>query len=111
RIETDDSRLEDIEERLYALRGLARKHGVAPDALCDLHATLRQRLDALEGSEVALGHLRMEADAARQRYAEAASALSKARRAAATRLDKAVAGELAPLKLDRAAFRTRLEDL
>ena len=37
---------------------------------------------------------------------EAATALGAARQAAAARLDAAVAGELAPLKLDAAKFRT-----
>src|SRR5690606_5923028 len=111
RTETDGSRLEDVEERLFALRGVARKHSVTPDALCALRASRRERLDALEGGEAALDQLKAEAEAAHKRFTEAATALSKLRRTAAAKLDKAVAGELAPLKLDRAAFRTQLETL
>src|SRR5262249_797956 len=39
-----------------------------------------------------------------------AAALSKARRAAAAKLDKAVNGELKPLKLERAKFSTQIDD-
>ncbi len=111
RIETDGGRAEDVEERLFALRGVARKHGVEPDALPALHAALRERLDALEGGDLALDRLRAAADAARARYREAAAALSAARAKAGKRLDKAVTAELSPLKLDKAAFRTRIEEL
>ena len=54
------------------------------------------------------GLARLEADVAATRaaYATAADALTKARVAAAARLDGAVAGELVPLKLDAARFRT-----
>lgn len=111
RIETDGGRAEDVEERLFALRGVARKHGVDPDALPALHASLRERLEALEGGDLALDRLRAAADAARVRYREAAAVLSAARVKAGKRLDKAVTAELSPLKLDRAAFRTRIEEL
>src|SRR5213075_52143 len=46
--------------------------------------------------------------AARTSYSTAAAALSADRHQAATRLDSAVAAELAPLKLDAARFRTAL---
>jgi len=47
--------------------------------------------------------------AARAAYSEAADGLGKERREAASRLDRAVASELAPLKLDAARFRTAME--
>ncbi|MFN4087937.1 MAG: AAA family ATPase, partial [Alphaproteobacteria bacterium] len=109
RIESDGGRLEEVEERLYALRGVARKHGVAADELPGLRTDMHKRLEALEGGDTALGRLEAQAAAARAAYAAAAVALTAARREAAARLDRAVAAELAPLKLGRAAFRTRLD--
>src|SRR5204863_3252207 len=47
---------------------------------------------------------------ARLHYDSAAQDLSKARADAAARLDAAVAGELAPLKLDAAKFRTAVRE-
>jgi DNA repair protein RecN (Recombination protein N) len=50
--------------------------------------------------------LEAEVAATRTAYAAVADALTEARTAAAARLDPAVAGELVPLKLDAARFRT-----
>jgi len=105
----DPADLEDTEERLFAIRALARKHGVMPDALGDFADELRARLAAMERRETDLAQLQAQEAAAEAAYAERAGALSDARREAATRLDAAMARELAPLKLERALFETRIE--
>ncbi|HEX8555703.1 MAG TPA: DNA repair protein RecN, partial [Sphingomonas sp.] len=69
---------------------------------------LRARLERLDAGEGGVATLEAAVAAARVDYAKAAEALSAQRRAAATRLDAAVAGELAPLKLDAARFRTAI---
>jgi DNA repair protein RecN (Recombination protein N) len=98
--------LEETEDRLFALRGLARKHGVAPDELAGLADDLRARLSALDGGAGEIAALKSASDEAEQAYAEAASRLSAARRDAAGRLDEAMGAELAPLKMERAVFTT-----
>ena len=107
----DPARLEAAETRLFDLRALARKHRVEPDALAALRDELAERLDRIEAGDAGLAQLEATARAARQSYTDAAARLSEARIAAATRLDAAVAGELAPLKLDAARFRTMVETL
>ncbi len=107
----DPARLEAVEARLFELRGLARKHRVEADALADLTAELSARAEAIDAGEEGLNRLEANVKAARQRFEDAAQALGKARHAAAGRLDKAVARELAPLKLDAARFRTIVEPL
>ena len=107
----DPERLDAIEVRLFDLRGLARKHNVRPEELAQLTEELAAKLDAIEaGGE---GIAKLEADVARhgEAYRKAASALSAQRKEAAKRLDAAVAGELAPLKLDAAKFQTAVEEL
>jgi DNA repair protein RecN (Recombination protein N) len=104
-------RLAQIEERLFALRDLARKHGVPVDALAEHGAKLASELAALDDQSGRLARLAQEETAARQSYVAAADALSKARAKAARRLDAAVNAELPPLKLDKARFATRLEPL
>lgn len=101
--------LEETEERLFAIRALARKHGVAADGLADCAGTLRARLDALDDSDADLAALRADVATTEAAYSEAAAALTSARRAAAARLDRAMQAELAPLKMERAVFETRLE--
>lgn len=102
--------LEEVEERLFAMRGLARKHDVSPDALPALSATFRAKLDALDASEGNLASLKRAVSHARADYDVAAIALSDLRADAARRLDKAMASELAPLKMERAVFTTRLSE-
>jgi DNA repair protein RecN (Recombination protein N) len=104
----DPYELENIEERLFAIRGLARKHEVQPDELAGFADTLRGKLDALDAGDAEQAKLQAEVKAAESAYDTAASALSGARAKAAIKLDKAVSGELAPLKMERAVFATQI---
>jgi DNA repair protein RecN (Recombination protein N) len=110
-IDLDPSHLDQVEERLFALRGLARKHGVEVDALAALMDGTRAKLDALEAGGGDIARLARDEQAAREGYQAAARALSEGRTAAAQALDAAVAVELPPLKLDKARFVTRIEPL
>ena len=107
----DPRALEDDEARLFELRGMARKHRVQPDDLAALTATLSERLAGLNAGEDLVTGLQADVASARRDYGVAADALSQRRAAAAARLDAAVAGELAPLKLDAARFRTVIAPL
>ena len=102
----DPARLDSIETRLFDLRGLARKHQVAPDDLAALGEDMAARLAAIEGGEEHIAALEQDVAHKADAYRTAAQALSAERQLAAGRLDAAVAGELAPLKLDAARFRT-----
>src|SRR5688572_20891241 len=106
----DPARLEEAETRLFEIRALARKHRVESDALPALREELAARLASIEQKGAQLAALEQALAAARRDYDEAAEALSAARRAAAERLDRAVAAELAPLKLDLARFRTAVAE-
>ncbi len=109
--EADPRRLEQAEERLFALRAAARKHSVVPLELPALAATLRDRLAALESGTAGLAALEAAETAARESYAEAARALSAARAAAARKLERAIAQELPPLRLDKARFAVAIAQL
>ncbi len=104
----DASELEDTEERLFAIRGLARKHDVQPDALAGFADTLRAKLNALDAGDAQQAQLRADVKVAEAAYETAATALSAARKKSATKLDKAVSAELAPLKMERAVFATQI---
>ncbi|HID67479.1 MAG TPA: DNA repair protein RecN [Roseibacterium sp.] len=106
RLEFNPAELEMAEERLFALRGLARKHNVLADDLASLADTLGARLTALDGGEAEIAGLLEARDAADVTYGLAAAKLTAARGKAALKLDKAMAAELAPLKMDRAVFET-----
>jgi len=107
----DPARLEQVEERLFALRAQGRKHGVAVDDLADVLANMKSQLAAVEDGDAHLKELERAEGKARAAYGAAADHLSTARTAAAKRLDKAMAGELTPLKLEKARFSTSIDRL
>ncbi|MGY6696960.1 MAG: DNA repair protein RecN [Roseinatronobacter sp.] len=98
--------LETVEERLFALRGLARKHGCLPDDLAALGADLRSRLDILDNGTRGIASLAQAEIKAQLEYDQIAEALRTARQQAALRLDDDMKRELAPLKMERAQFKT-----
>ena len=106
----EPGKLEAVEERLFALRAAARKYGVGIDALVTKRAEFAEELDAIETVEADIAAQKKKRDVAKARYDTAADALSKARKWAAIALDKAVAGELPPLKIERARFVTEVLD-
>ena len=110
-LELDPRELERVEERLFALRGLARKHGVGVGDLPRLHEHLAAQLAAIEAGAGDFAALARAASEARAEYVGAAETVSRARAAAARRLDLAIAAELAPLRLEKARFRTVLTAL
>ena len=110
-LEFDPARLEKIEEHLFALRAAARKHGVAVPELAALADKFAAQLAALDDGAAGLKRLAGEAKAARAAYVAAAEVQAAARRKGAARLDKAVAAELGPLKLEKAKFVTDLAAL
>jgi DNA repair protein RecN (Recombination protein N) len=104
----DPHELERIEERLFALRAAARKYNVPLDGLSALAARHAAELALIDAGAERLGALEKAAGEAVARYRAAATALSAARRKTADKLDKAVNGELKPLKLERAKFSTEI---
>ena len=110
-LEFDPAKLEKIEERLFALRAMARKHNVAVAGLAALAENFSAQLAALDDGEAGLKKLATAAKAARAIYLAAAETQAATRRKGAARLDKAVAAELAPLKLERAKFVTEVAAL
>ena len=106
RLSFDPGRLEAVEERLFAIRALARKHQVTPDSLPDLAEEFARRLGEIDVGGERIAKLEVEAAEARQRYEVQAEELSRARAGAAERLDKLVTRELGPLRMENARFRT-----
>jgi DNA repair protein RecN (Recombination protein N) len=100
--------LEHTEEKLFALRALARKHDVQADELATFGADLRARLSAVDGGEAELAALRETLSTAEAAYDMAAAKMTAGRIAAAKKLDRAMGKELAPLKMERAVFETQI---
>ncbi|MGA8968737.1 MAG: DNA repair protein RecN [Pseudolabrys sp.] len=105
----DPAELERIEERLFALRAAGRKYNVPVDELAALAHKYNADIALIDAGEDKLKALEVAAAQAEATYRAAAQALSQARCKAAAALDKAVNGELKPLKLERAKFSTQID--
>jgi DNA repair protein RecN (Recombination protein N) len=104
-IDAEPDTLQRIEERLFALRGLARKHNVPVEGLVELQHNLTRRLGLLADQGDQATALAKQAAEARRMYMEHAGKLSAKRKQTALQLEKAVMRELPPLKLERAQFK------
>ncbi|MBN9004977.1 MAG: DNA repair protein RecN [Rhizobiales bacterium] len=105
----DPAELERIEERLFALRAASRKYATPVDGLAALAAKYAADVALIDAGADRLKILEKDATEADKRYAAAAQKLSAARVKSAEKLNKAVNGELAPLKLERAKFSTQID--
>ena len=105
----DPAELEQIEERLFALRAAARKYSTPVDGLAGLAAKYAADVALIDAGAGQLKTLEKAAADAEARYNAAATKLSAARAKSAEKLNKAVNAELAPLKLERARFMTQVD--
>jgi DNA repair protein RecN (Recombination protein N) len=103
--------LESIDDRLHELRQQARKHGCAVDELPIMRETLAAKLNLIEHADEALEAQERKVTKARKEFTAQAEKDSAQRALAAGKLDKLVAKELAPLKLEKAKFVTKIETL
>lgn len=102
---------DNIEQRLFALRAVARKHGTDIDGLPQKLVDMEQQLSSIELGEDGLLKLKKEEDTLRLEYIEKAKILSACRHKAASELDKSIMHELSPLKMEKARFVTQITDL
>jgi DNA repair protein RecN (Recombination protein N) len=93
-----------LDDRLYALRQCARKHGVGCDDLPDLIPNLSQKRTEIGDVSAQITKAEHSLAQAHAAYIESAKELSISRIKAAKKLQEAVQSELAPLKLPKARF-------
>ncbi len=109
-IRDGDANVESVEERLFALRAAARKYHCTPDELAAEHAKITERLDLLKSHNERLTRLKKTIAESKNAYEAAAKIVSEKRKAAASKLEKSIAKELAPLKMEHAIFKVGFED-
>lgn len=106
-----DYNLEEIDDRLYAIRMQARKHNCLPDQLPQMREALEQQLERIENADEEVSAMRGACDQARSSYIAQAEAIRMKRQKVAAQLNSLVQKELAPLKLDKAKFVTDISAL
>ena len=108
RVEIDPGKLAEVERRLDTVYDIARKHRVQPPELAQLHAELAEELAGLSGSDEKLEELAQELSELKDRYDRDAEKLSKARKKAATKLQKEVQKQLAELAMAQCTLQVQL---
>ena len=110
-VDLDGNLLESVEDRLFEMRSLARKYQTACDGLPDKLADFQAALNALDKGTASLAALEKSVAQTRAAYENQARELSALRHQKAALLDEAVKNELEPLKLGKAVFVTKIDDL
>lgn len=105
-IDTDS--LDNIEERLFAIRAAARKHRVSADELPEKLKQMSGQLNAIENSDAELKKLTSDVKLKKQDFDTAAGALTDARKNAAKQLRDKILSELPDLKLGSADFMVEI---
>ncbi|MCZ2328658.1 DNA repair protein RecN [Bartonella sp. F02] len=108
-LDFDTGELEQIEERLFSLRGFARKYRVTVAELAQLRDKMANELSNFETAQVTLQHLETEAREAQKKYDTLAQSLSKKRQEVAHHLSASVMNELPALKLEKAEFIVEIQ--
>lgn len=108
--ESEPREIEEVEERLFAIRALARKHSVQPDELEKVAHRLSGNLQDADRLKEEVRRLEAAVDERRSEYGTICRELSASRSGAAGQLDAAMRKELAPLKLGRTRFRAEVAE-
>ena len=109
-LEENEYSLPEIDDRLFALRGLARKHECCVDDLPSIRHELANQLNMIEMRDDYLASLAKKLEQAKLGYLKSAKEVSGLRQKAASKLDKLIAKELPPLKLEKASFITSISE-
>jgi len=107
----DGESLESVEERLFAIRGLARKLNVQPNMLLDLKVELDKKLEMLENQDIFMADLEKELNGLRAQFLKEATELSNSRKQTAKKLAQELMQELTPLKMEKTVFDTEFKEL
>lgn len=103
-VESPDWSLADIEERLFALKDLARKYRRPVEELGQYLMEINQQLEGSNQQQLSLTALKADIAAAEKKYQTSAGHLTTARTQAATTLTEKVMAVLPDLKLPHAQF-------
>ena len=104
KINSDETRLEEVEVRLAEIRSLARKHGVPSTGLAELAEEIRRKLENIKLGDNKLRDLEDEVITSKEAFQNLANELSESRKKHGKFLQNAVTSELPEMKLDKASF-------
>ena len=104
----EEMNLEDVEERLFKLRQMARKHGINPEDLMNLNEGFESSLAEYNDSEAQMDDLNGKVLGLEKEYQEIAGEISEKRKLEGKNLDIRMRQELKPLRMEGIVFSTLL---
>lgn len=103
--------IDSVEERLFAIRAVARKHNIAADGLPAFYASSLEKLSGLNAKITEESNLSIQIEEVKKKYHSLSVILSAKRKAAALDLEKKIMTELAFLKMENAIFKVDFKHL
>lgn len=100
-----------LEDRLYGLRDIARKHKVQPSQLPNLITEIKQKLYNLKDIEQEKITLKQREAQSRKEYTEIATSISHKRENTARKLEEKINAELLHLGMEKARFVVKLTEI
>jgi DNA repair protein RecN (Recombination protein N) len=108
-LDKEEFSIEEIEERLYEIRTLARKHSSDADSLVDLLEKSQTELLSLENNVQMNSEIECQLESFKQNYFTLAQNLSAHRKKIVMELEKKVMQELSTLDMKKAIFVVEIE--
>ncbi len=107
--DVDIDSIDAIEERLFAIRAIARKHRVSADELPEKLLQMTQQLNAIDNSDAELKRLKDLVGRKESDFYDQSNKLTQARKNAANELRNRILAELPDLKLGQADFQIEIK--
>lgn len=107
----DNYSIDDVEERLFAIRGLARKFNIPANAIPNFLEETKIKLKELKNKNFEIGNLEIDVKNLKDQYIKEAIKLRESRKQVAELLKEEIKNELKPLKMENTKFETEFIDL
>ncbi|MCH9852816.1 MAG: DNA repair protein RecN [Alphaproteobacteria bacterium] len=107
-LDSDNMQLQEIDDRLFALKDVARKHRIGAETLSQLLETLRQKASLIDAGDDMLAQLQAQKQKAYEDYVATAKQISTKRIEAKKQLEQAIMQELPALKMELAQFTVNI---
>jgi DNA repair protein RecN (Recombination protein N) len=107
-LETDPQRLQEVEERIQALKQICRKYGPTLAEAIAHYEKLQTELAELSGEGQSLEELEKTYSLYQETLTEACTYLTQLRRTAAEELERRLVAELKPLAMEKVQFQVAI---
>ena len=110
-VKSEDFNLEDVEQRLYEVKKISRKHNIHAEELLYLQEELEKQLSSYENFDEEIKSIKKIISKSEIRYDEIANLISSRRKVEGKKLDKIINNEFSNLKMEGMRFVTHIQEM